>query len=75
LSTNLMMISITMLMEMMTHLEFFTCKVNKSSFYAPATKSWGGHINLPLSICLFVCPDIDTWFVQLSPPTVLELQL
>ena len=41
-------------------------------FYAPATKSLGGgHINLPT----FVRPDIDTWFVQLSPPTVLELQL
>jgi hypothetical protein len=27
--------------------------------------------------CLFVRPDIDTctWFVRLSPPTVLELQL
>ena len=23
----------------------------------------------------FVRPDIDTWFVWLSPPTVLELQL
>ena len=31
----------------------------------------GGHINLPLS----VHSDIDTWFVWLSPPTVLELQL
>jgi hypothetical protein len=61
----------------MTHLEFFTRKVNKSSFNAPAMKSRAGegHINLPLSICLFVCQDIDTWFVQLSPPTVLELQL
>ena len=26
-------------------------------------------------VILFVHPDIDTWFVQLSPPTVLELQL
>ena len=25
--------------------------------------------------CPFVRPDIDTWFVQLSPPTVLEPQL
>ena len=39
-------------------------------FYAHATKS-GGHINLPLPIR----PDIDTWFVRLSPHTVLELQL
>ena len=42
-------------------------------FYAPVTKS-RGHINLPLSIRPFVRPDIDTWFVRLSP-TVLELQL
>jgi hypothetical protein len=26
-------------------------------------------------VILFVRPDIDTWFVQLSPPTVVELQL
>jgi hypothetical protein len=26
-------------------------------------------------VILFVRPDIDTWFVRLSPPTVLELQL
>jgi hypothetical protein len=39
-------------------------------FYAPATKS-RGHINLPLC----VRPDIDAWFFQLYPPTVLELQL
>jgi hypothetical protein len=25
-------------------------------------------------VILFVRPDIDTWFVRLSPPTVLELQ-
>ena len=35
----------------------------------------GGHINLPLFIHPFVRLDIDTWFVWLSPPTVLELQL
>ena len=34
----------------------------------------GGHINLP-PVRPFVRPDIDTWFVRLSPPTVLELQL
>jgi hypothetical protein len=43
-------------------------------FYAPVTKSrgggGGGHINLPP-----VRQDMDTWFVRLSPPTVLELQL
>jgi hypothetical protein len=46
-------------------------------FYAPMTKSrrGGGHINLPLFVRLFFRPDIDTCFVQLSPPTVLELQL
>jgi hypothetical protein len=49
-------------------------------FYAPATKSrGGGGNNLPLSVRSpvrpFVRPDIDTWFVWLSPPTVLELQL
>ena len=35
----------------------------------------GGHINLPLSVRPFVRSDIGTWFVRLSPPTVLELQL
>ena len=34
-----------------------------------------GHINLPLFVRSFVRPDINTWFVRLSPPTVLELQL
>ena len=48
-------------------------KLNRSrDFYAPAAKSRGGVILIyPLS----VRPDIDTWFVRLSPPTVLELQL
>ena len=60
-------------LKMLTHREFFTWKVNISSFYAPATKSRGeGILIYP---CPFVCPDIDTWFVRLSPPTVLELQL
>ena len=36
----------------------------------PRDKESGGNINLP-----FVSPDIDTWFVRLSPHTVLELQL
>ena len=40
-------------------------------FLCPRDKESGGHINLPLS----VRPDTDTWFVRLSPPTVLELQL
>jgi hypothetical protein len=44
-----------------------------NTFYAPATKS-RGHINLP-PVRPSVHPDIDTWFVRLSPPTVLELQL
>ena len=59
------------------------------NFYAPVTEEsggGGGDINLPpvrpfvrsfvrLFFLPFVCPDIDTWFVRLSPPTVLELQL
>jgi hypothetical protein len=36
----------------------FKCLV----FYAPATNSRGGHINLPP-----VRPDIDTWFFRRSP--------
>ena len=45
-------------------------------FLCPHDKESGGgggegDINLPL----FVHPDIDTWFVRLTPPTVLELQL
>ena len=43
-------------------------------FMPPRQRVWG-HINLPLSVHPFVCPGIDTWFVRLSPPTVLELQL
>ena len=39
--------------------------------FMPPRRRVLGHINLPLSIH----PDIDTWFVRLSPPTVLELQL
>ena len=45
-----------------------------SPFYSLATKSRGG-------ILIYPCPSvrasryIDTWFVRLSPPTVLELQL
>ena len=45
-----------------------------SDFYAPAMKSRGGDINLP-PVRPFIRSDIDTWFVRLSPPTVLELQL
>jgi hypothetical protein len=50
-------------------LKFFYWKF-AVTFLCPRNKV-GGHINLPL----FVRPDIDTWFVRLSPPTVLELQL
>jgi len=42
-------------------------------FYAAPTKS-RGHINLPLSVRSSVRILIK-WFVRLSPPTVLELQL
>jgi len=49
------------------------------NFLCPRNEESGGHINLPLSVRLsirpFVRPNIDTWFVRLSPPTVLELQL
>jgi len=53
----------------------------------PPRRRVGGHISLPLSVWTsgrpfvrasvrpFVRPDIDTWFVRLSHPTVLELQL
>ena len=48
-------------------------------FYVPTTKSREGHFILPLSVRPFVRPfvrpDIDTLFVRLFPPTVLELQL
>ena len=43
-------------------------------FFMPPRRRAGGHINLP-PVRPFVRPDIDTWFVRLSPPTVLELQL
>ena len=45
------------------------------SFLCPCDEESGGHINLPLSVRSLVHSDIDTWFVRLSPPTVLELQL
>ena len=43
-------------------------------FMPPRRRVGGGGINLP-PVRPFVRPDIDTWFVRLSPPTVLELQL
>ena len=43
-------------------------------FYAPPRRKVRGHINLP-PVHSFVRLDIDTWFVRLSPPTVLELQV
>jgi len=33
----------------------------------PPQQESGGHINLPLFVRPFVRPDIDTWFVRLSP--------
>jgi hypothetical protein len=53
------------------HLLREDCKFQYVVFYAPTTKSRGGGI---LIYPLFVRPDIDTWFVWLTP-TVLELQL
>ena len=38
----------------------------------PPRQRVGGILIYP---CPFVHPDIDTWFVRLTPPTVLELQL
>jgi hypothetical protein len=55
-----------------------TGKIRQSkiqSFFMPQRRRVGGHINLALSVRSYVRPDIDTWFVRLSPPTVLELQL
>ena len=43
--------------------------------FMPPRQRVGGHINLPLSVRSSVRPDIDTWFVRLFLPTVLELQL
>ena len=40
----------------------------------PPRRRVEGHINLP-PVCPFVPLDIDTWFVRLSPRTVVELQL
>ena len=56
---------------------FMKGKKNSSRhlFMPPQRRVGGGHINLPLSVRPFVRPDIDTWFVRLTPPTVLELQL
>ena len=49
-------------------------------FLCPRDEESGGILIYPClsvlpSVCPFVRPDIDTWFVQLSSPTVLELQL
>jgi hypothetical protein len=44
------------------------------SWWRKPERRVGGHINLP-PVRPFVRPDIDAWFVRLSPPTVLELQL
>ena len=53
------------------NLNFLIFHLILMQFFMPPWQRGGeGHINLPLS----VRPDIDTWFVRLSP-TVLELQL
>ena len=48
-------------------------------FFMPPWRRVGGHINLPFSVRSSVCLSgykyKCTWFVWLSPPTVLELQL
>ena len=45
------------------------------SLLCPRDKESGGEGGKLIYPCPFVRPDIDTWFVRLSPPTVLELQL
>ena len=53
----------------------YSLKAVRIEFVCPCDEE-SGDINLPLSVRLFVRrSDIDTWFVRLSPPTVLELQL
>jgi fucose 4-O-acetylase-like acetyltransferase len=50
--------------------------IHHYDFLCPCDEeSWGILIYPCSSILPFVRPDIDTWFVRLSPPTVLELQL
>jgi len=45
-------------------------------FFCPRDEESGGILIYPYpSVRPFVRPDIDTWFVRLSPPTVMELQL
>ena len=52
------------------------CALNKiSTFLCPCDKESVGGGDIKIYPCPFVRPDIDTWFVRLSPPTVLELQL
>ena len=59
----------------------FQCIVNIIVFLYPHDEESGGGegggilIYSCPSVGPFVCPAIDTWFVRLSPSTVLELQL
>ena len=50
---------------MATHF-LYSNKTILGEVFMPPQQRVGRHI---------VRPDIDTWFVRLSPPTVLELQL
>jgi hypothetical protein len=46
------------------------------TFLCPRDEESGGILIYPCpSVLSSVRPDVDTWFVRLSPPTVLELQL
>ena len=62
-------ISLVLLTFMKLNLSFTT--------YTRLHITHGLHFPLLILIypCPFVLPDIDTWFVRLSPPIVLELQL
>ena len=46
------------------------------TFLCPRNEESGGILIYPCpSVLSSIRPDVDTWFVRLSPPTVLELQL
>ena len=48
--------------------------LKQNVYYTPRKQSLGGIQESPCpSVRPFVRPDIDAWFVRLSPPTVLEL--
>ena len=68
-------IQINLFCNVFTH--FFEVAILQKWSYllCPRDEESGGILIYPLSVRPFVRSDIDTWFVRLSPPTVLELQL